>query len=392
MGLGQEDCVTTWYRRNWQGFGRWRHTRPFWGGLLMVLSGIEYLLSSHLDLSPVKVQFGPQGFLSWVIPLALVLAGVLVWFSPPQRVFYGVLAVAVAVYGLIGLNLGGFLLGMLLGILGGALAASWGNTEPAPAAEPPGDGASGAEERPAMDDKARAAGLTVIVLTLLSLAVAVVGHPGPAAAACPTASAVAPTTKPSLITPPGSSPSAAAAASPTPAVSPSPKASSKPVRGSASRLRTNAQKAAAMVTGCASIQAAAITNPPTVAASPAIETTALLSQTGLSYDGIAALPTATGTIQALKFTMTSASSQPFDMKVPGPSTLDIKSSNLTISGTVILYTTKISGWLFGLIPVTFTPLSPPVLTVPDLFFTAATVDIVFIDASTLTAPSMSMSY
>ncbi|HKT02684.1 MAG TPA: DUF6114 domain-containing protein, partial [Rugosimonospora sp.] len=114
-------------------FRLWRRARPFWGGLLTIVSGFEYALSAHLDLTPIKVQLGPQGFLTWVIPLMLIMAGALIWVTPAQRVFYGVVAVAVAVYGLIGVNLGGFLAGMVLGIVGGALAASWGQVT---AAEP----------------------------------------------------------------------------------------------------------------------------------------------------------------------------------------------------------------------------------------------------------------
>jgi hypothetical protein len=42
--------------------------------------------------------------------------------------------------------------------------------------------------------------------------------------------------------------------------------------------------------------------------------------------------------------------------------------------------------------VTFTPDSPPPLVVPDLFFTNATVQLVFVHATTLTAPALHISY
>jgi hypothetical protein len=122
--------------RAWRAFRRWRHARPFWGGLFTLLSALQYYASGHLNPLSIQVHIGPQGFLSYVVPLVLLLCGLLLWFSPGQRVFYGVIAAATAIYGLIGLNLGGFFVGMLLGMLGGALGASWTPLKP-PATEGP---------------------------------------------------------------------------------------------------------------------------------------------------------------------------------------------------------------------------------------------------------------
>ncbi|GIE50792.1 DUF6114 domain-containing protein [Actinoplanes nipponensis] len=119
------------------GFRRWRRSRPFWGGLLLLIAGLELFLSANLTLGDLEVHMGPEGFLSYLLPLLLVLAGVLTWVTPGQRLFYGVLGLLTAVYSLIGLNLGGFGLGMLLGILGGALVLAWAPRRPAPAAAEP---------------------------------------------------------------------------------------------------------------------------------------------------------------------------------------------------------------------------------------------------------------
>lgn len=118
--------------RGWRTFRRWRRGRPFWGGLITILSGVVYFVSGHLTLGGVKIVFSPQEFLGWVIPLMLLLCGLLMLLTPGQRIFYGVLAAAIAVGGLIGLNFGGFVVGMVLGMVGGALGASW-----APVALPP---------------------------------------------------------------------------------------------------------------------------------------------------------------------------------------------------------------------------------------------------------------
>ena len=39
-------------------FGGWRAQRPFWGGLFLILSGIELFLSGNLQLA-IEVHFGP---------------------------------------------------------------------------------------------------------------------------------------------------------------------------------------------------------------------------------------------------------------------------------------------------------------------------------------------
>lgn len=110
----------------WGKFRRWRRRRPFWGGLLLVLSALELFFSGNMNLNGMSVHLGPQGFLSYLLPVLLLVCGLLSWFSPAQKVFYGVVALLTALYTFIGLNLGGFVIGMLLGIFGGSLVIAWG--------------------------------------------------------------------------------------------------------------------------------------------------------------------------------------------------------------------------------------------------------------------------
>jgi hypothetical protein len=123
-------------------FRLWRRRRPFVGGVLIALSGVELFFSGQLDIGKIHVQLGIEGFQATILPVLLLLLGVLVILMPAHRIFYGVLALAVAVYSLIGVNLGGFFVGMLLGAVGGILAVSW-MPKPSPA-EP--SGAAPAEE------------------------------------------------------------------------------------------------------------------------------------------------------------------------------------------------------------------------------------------------------
>ncbi|MFD4247754.1 DUF6114 domain-containing protein [Streptomyces sp. NPDC058525] len=102
----------------------WRRTRPFWGGLLLVLGGTELLL---VPLSPltVLVSLGLGGIAAIGIGVALVLAGLFLWFLPQARAYVSLHALLLSVLSFVATNLGGFLVGMLLGIAGSALAFAW---------------------------------------------------------------------------------------------------------------------------------------------------------------------------------------------------------------------------------------------------------------------------
>ena len=107
------------------GFRDWRRGRPFAGGLLAALGGIEMFFSGQLDLGHLHIQLGIEGLQATVIPIALVLLGVLSVTMPAHHVFYGILTLVVAIYSLVGVNMGGFIVGMLLSATGGVLVSAW---------------------------------------------------------------------------------------------------------------------------------------------------------------------------------------------------------------------------------------------------------------------------
>lgn len=109
----------------WARFTTWRRGRPFVGGLLTALGGIEMFFSGQLDIGKIHVQLGIEGLQATIIPVLLVLLGILAVAMPVHRIFYGVIALAVAVYSLIGVNLGGFFIGMLLSTIGGIMVVAW---------------------------------------------------------------------------------------------------------------------------------------------------------------------------------------------------------------------------------------------------------------------------
>jgi hypothetical protein len=124
--------------RAWRAFTRWRRRRPFWGALLIILAGTEIALT---QLAPVKVvvHLGVEGLAGQAVPIVMILCGLLLWFSPEQRMFYAILSVLLSLASWVTSNLGGFFVGLLLGVIGGSAAFAWSPRRPrkAPDLPPP---------------------------------------------------------------------------------------------------------------------------------------------------------------------------------------------------------------------------------------------------------------
>ncbi|MES9606042.1 DUF6114 domain-containing protein [Actinomadura sp. NPDC000929] len=329
------------------GFRRWRRTRPFWGGVFAVLGGVE-LVAIPLAPMPLIVHQGMAGVASWLIGALLVTAGALMWFQPAQRSFYGILAVLLSLASFLTSNFGGFLVGMLLGLLGGALGFAW---TPAPdgprPATTPRDGRHGAHAAPRGGRLTALALPAVLGIHLLapspspsSPVAAASATPSPSAA--PSASQTAsPSRTPS--TQPTTSATPAPTATPSPSATPSPTATPAPAKdaGTGPRLYTDA----------GTLRADSLT------------------MSGLSYDGVASLPSAGGTVKALKFSMSKAVLKNVDQTAShGGATARTRTGSLTLTGDVVMYTTKMSSKLLG-VPVSFTPAAPPPLTPPYMVMT-----------------------
>ncbi|MBB6417334.1 DUF6114 domain-containing protein [Streptomyces massasporeus] len=105
-------------------FRQWRAGRPFWGGLLLALGGVEVLLTLKASLD-VILHVGMQGLAGYLLPAVMLLCGVLILFNPAQRLFYSVIGVLVSLGTWLTSNLGGFFIGLLLGMAGSCLAFGW---------------------------------------------------------------------------------------------------------------------------------------------------------------------------------------------------------------------------------------------------------------------------
>ncbi len=113
--------------------------------------------------------------------------------------------------------------------------------------------------------------------------------------------------------------------------------------------------------------------------------------TGMSYDGIAAVPTAHGMEKMLKFSMTSLKLPGVVLTVTrGGHSFVTSDSAMEFSGNVELYTTKISGNLGG-VRVTFTSSAPPSGLPANLTLTSVVAEQPFATADLLNAVSSQVS-
>jgi hypothetical protein len=111
-------------------FRAWRHSRPFSGGLLLVIAGIELLalpLSGVLFKGALKlvIYIAIGGVFGVLIGILLIAAGIMLWINPAHRVFYAIAGIVLGLASFPASNLGGLFIAMLLAIIGGSLAFAW---------------------------------------------------------------------------------------------------------------------------------------------------------------------------------------------------------------------------------------------------------------------------
>jgi hypothetical protein len=109
-------------------FRAWRGTRPFWAGLLVLLAGfpIMYFPYAHLQIGHLTLAMSTTaGAGSLIIGVLLVVLGISLWVQMHIRTFAGVAAILLGLVSLPVSNFGGFIVGFLLALIGGAMAVSW---------------------------------------------------------------------------------------------------------------------------------------------------------------------------------------------------------------------------------------------------------------------------
>jgi hypothetical protein len=388
---GQRPVTSGNWRESWQ---RWRRTRPFWGGLLLGLAGLELIvipLSGVLGHGAVKlvIYIGIGGVFGVLIGALMITCGVLICVNPPHRVFYGIAGVLLGILSFPASNLGGFFIGMLLAIAGGGIAFAWTPLAPEPDApvvigkpgeswepddptdpgtgglkdytyyeefQPPGEldepdepdepGEPEAPGEPGAPSGLRYLAVAAMPLVLLAGLLGAPGTRGAAAApqqragSCILLIICLPSPNPT----PTPSPSPSATGSgpgPQPSASPSPGQPGQP--GQPGKSRHKGRRADGPDLEAATASSVITADSATLA--------------GFVYQGAANVPTAGGgTVKMMKFTATS-------MALSGDVTATVTqrrsaavttSPTFDFSGSVVLYATKLSGCV-GALCVTMTP-------------------------------------
>ncbi|MER7763068.1 DUF6114 domain-containing protein [Streptomyces sp. NPDC097619] len=119
-------------------FREWRGQRPFWAGLFTLLGGvpIAYFPYADVRLGNITIAMSTTaGAGSLIIGVLLWTLGLALWFQQSIRIFAGVAAILLALVSLPVSNVGGFFMGFLCALLGGALALSWAPGVPVDEAE-----------------------------------------------------------------------------------------------------------------------------------------------------------------------------------------------------------------------------------------------------------------
>ncbi|MFD7263039.1 DUF6114 domain-containing protein [Streptomyces sp. NPDC059874] len=123
-----------WLTVVWYHFHAWRGRRPFWAGLFTFVSGfpIAYFPYADLRLGNITLAMATTGGAgALIIGVLLITLGLALWFQQAIRVFAGVAAILLAIVSIPVSNLGGFGLGLVPAMIGGALALSWAPGQPA---------------------------------------------------------------------------------------------------------------------------------------------------------------------------------------------------------------------------------------------------------------------
>jgi len=106
-------------------FRLWRLRRPFVGSILMILAGILILIG---PMSPSILRFallpGSTIWAALLVGALLLVMGIVQMFVPSLSTFTGGVGVALSLISII-VALGGFVIGMFLGLIGSALGVAW---------------------------------------------------------------------------------------------------------------------------------------------------------------------------------------------------------------------------------------------------------------------------
>ncbi|GCE20125.1 DUF6114 domain-containing protein [Dictyobacter kobayashii] len=109
--------------RQWSRFRLWRKTRPFAGAILIMIAGL-LVLWGPVALLPFALLPGSNIWAGILVGGLLLVMGLIQLLAPSNALVVGAIAVVLSLVSLF-VAAGGFGIGMLLGIIGGAMGIAW---------------------------------------------------------------------------------------------------------------------------------------------------------------------------------------------------------------------------------------------------------------------------
>lgn len=125
LGVTIQPSPTGAVRRSWRAFTHVRRSRPFWGSLVLALGGYFVARPVLGGSWAFYAAVGAKGMAPMMLGGAMVAAAAVCLLLPAQRHFPSIIAMMLAVASLPLANLGGWVIGMVLGIVGAGLCFAW---------------------------------------------------------------------------------------------------------------------------------------------------------------------------------------------------------------------------------------------------------------------------
>ncbi len=110
---------------NWSRFAQFRRSRPFWGCLILALGGYFVMQPMFGGSMSMLMHMGVGGATVYILGGGMIAAAAVAFFAPAQRYFPAIMAMVFSVASLPLANLGGWIMGMVLGIVGSGMVFAW---------------------------------------------------------------------------------------------------------------------------------------------------------------------------------------------------------------------------------------------------------------------------
>jgi len=107
----------------------WSGQRPWMGGAVTTLGGLAIAVLPNQGFTVVVLP-GVAGLSGFVLGGLIIACGMFMLSSPQLHGILGIAAVLLSLVSFVTTNIGGYVVGLLLGIVGGSLAFAWHPPDP----------------------------------------------------------------------------------------------------------------------------------------------------------------------------------------------------------------------------------------------------------------------